>query len=225
MATHSLTDPIEIARHNMVEQQIRPWDVLDPNVLAALYQVKREGFVPASHQHLAFFDMDIPLADGQVMLSPKLQARLVQELNLQAQDQVLEIGTGTGYTAALMAQLAHTVTTIESNPNIAATAKANLARAGIHNVVLMEGDGLAENGLWHRQQFDAILITGSLPSVPDHLFEMLKPDGRMVAIVGQLPIMQATLFTKRGTSISEISLFDTVAPMLTGAAVPSSFSF
>lgn len=225
MATHSLTDPIEIARHNMVEQQIRPWDVLDPNLLAALYQVKREAFVPASQQHLAFFDMDIPLGDGQVMLSPKLQARLVQELNLQADDQVLEIGTGTGYTAALMAQLAHTVTTIESNPSIAAMAKANLARAGIHNVVIMEGDGLAENGLWHRQQFDAILITGSLVSVPDHLFEMLKPDGRLVVVVGQLPIMQASLFTKQGTSIAEISLFDTVVPPLTGAPAPSSFSF
>jgi protein-L-isoaspartate(D-aspartate) O-methyltransferase len=225
MATQFLTDPIEIARHNMVEQQIRPWDVLDPNVLAALYQIKREAFVPASQQHLAFFDMDTPLVDGQVMLSPKLQARLVQELNLEPEDQVLEIGTGTGYTAALISQLAHTVTTIESNANLAAQAKANLAKAGIQNVVIMEGDGLAENGLWHRQQFDAILISGSLPSVPDHLFEMLKPNGRLVAIVGQPPIMQAIVYTKQGTSIAETSLFDTVAPMLLGASVPSSFSF
>ncbi len=225
MAHQSLSDPIEIARHNMVEQQIRPWDVLDPRVVAALYSVKREHFVPHELQHLAFFDMDLPLGDDQVMLSPKLSARLVQELNLQAQDQVLEIGTGTGYTAALLSQLAQSVTTIECRPSLAAQAKARFAETGLNRIQVMEGDGLAENGLWHRQQFDAILITGSLPEVPSHLFDMLRPDGRLVAIVGQPPIMQATLYTKQGTSIAETGLFDTIAPRLTGAPAPNAFSF
>ena len=215
---------IEQARFNMIEQQIRPWDVLDPAVLSLLGAVRREDFVPAAYRAMAFVDCEVPLPDGQCMLAPRVEARLLQELALHKHERVLEIGAGSGFMAALLAHRSQHVTTLELRPALARLASANLRRAGVMNAVVREVDGA--HGLPDEAPFDAIVLSGSVAAVPQQLLDQLKVGGRLVAIVGEQPIMQAMLFT-RGSEhgcASEV-LFDTVASRLSGFAQPSRFRF
>ena len=215
---------IEQARFNMIEQQIRPWDVLDPAVLALLAAVRREDFVPAAHRAMAFVDTEVPLAEGQSMLAPRVEARLLQELALHKHERVLEVGAGSGFMAALLAHRSQHVTTLELRPALARMASENLRRAGVMNAVVRELDGA--RGLPAEAPFDAIVLSGSVAAVPQHLLDQLKVGGRLVAIVGQQPVMQAVLTTRgsdRGWA-TEI-LFDTVAPRLSGFDEPSRFRF
>jgi protein-L-isoaspartate(D-aspartate) O-methyltransferase len=218
---------IEIARFNMVEQQIRPWDVSDDNVLKALTAVRREQFVPAALRALAFADIEIPLivqsADThQTMLSPKMEARLAQLLLLKSDDCVLEVGTGSGYQAAMLGYLAREVTSIEIDPRLVAFAQHNLQQAQIKNVRVETGDG--SNG-WGTTEYDAILVTGSLPAIPDALKYQLRVGGRMVVIVGQAPAMTVYRITRTtAASFETTSLFETVVKPLSGPVV-SHFKF
>lgn len=218
-----LTD-IELARFNMIEQQIRPWDVLDTTVLALLGVVKREDFVPAAHRALAFMDTEIPLPAGQSMLSPKVEARLLQELNLRRHERVLEIGAGSGYMAALLSHRARQVVTLEIVPELARLATGNLAKASVANVSVVEADGSKD--LPQAGPFDAILLSGSLSSVPQTLMSQLSVGGRLVAIVGTDPVMQAVQVTRVGErDYRTVELFDTLAPRLSGFDEPSRFHF
>jgi protein-L-isoaspartate(D-aspartate) O-methyltransferase len=221
-------DPaLEQARFNMVEQQIRPWDVLDTQVLDLLFKVRREHFVPPSLRALTFVDMEIPLRvggvdTGEFMLAPKLEARLLQELALKPTDSVLEIGAGSGYQAALMASQASQVTTVEIDSRLAAFAQENLRRQGITNVRVETGDGRSG---WGTTEYEAILVSGSVPEVPDGLKYQLRVGGRMLVIVGQAPVMTAWLITRStAASFDSISLFETVVKPLRGATV-SKFRF
>jgi protein-L-isoaspartate(D-aspartate) O-methyltransferase len=215
---------VEQARFNMIEQQIRPWDVLDPSVLSLLAVVKREDFVPAAHRAVAFMDLEVPLPGGQVMLAPRVEARLLQELGLQRHEKVLEVGTGSGFMAALMAHKAQTVVTYEKRAELASLARENLRHAAIMNVEVRQGDG--SNGDAGRGPWDAILLSGSVAEVPAALLQQLKVGGRLVAVVGTEPVMRA-LRVRRVSErefVTEV-LFDTVAGRLEGFASPSTFSF
>lgn len=218
---------VEQARFNMVEQQIRPWDVLDENVLQALFAVQRELFVPPAMQLLAFADVELPLVvnaieTNETMLSPKVEARLAQELQLKPTDCVLEIGTGSGYQAALLARLAQQVTSVEVNSKLAAYAQQNLQRNHVDNVRVETGDAHAG---WGATEYDAILLTGSVPVVPDGLKYQLRVGGRMVVVVGQSPVMVACRITRISAANFETTeLFDTVIKPLRGTAV-SQFKF
>jgi protein-L-isoaspartate(D-aspartate) O-methyltransferase len=215
---------IEQARFNMIEQQIRPWDVLDPQVLDLLFVVKREDFAPPAYRNLAFADMEIPLGNGQVMLAPKIEAKMLQELGLKKTDKVLEIGTGSGYMAALLAARAEHVVTIECRPALADIAKQNLERAGVANVTVELGDGA--NGWAQRGPYDAIVVSGSLPSVPDVLLKQLRVGGRLAVVVGEAPVMEAQLITCTADGIyNTVNLFETVIPALDGVATKESFAF
>ncbi len=208
----------EIARFNMIEQQIRPWEVLDPHVLQLLSTVKREDFVPPAMKALAFVDTQVPLAGGSVMLEPKVQARLLQELQVQRHEKVLDIGTGSGFMAALLAHRGQHVFTLECDPALAKTARENLRRSGVVNVTVVECSAAAgAMGLPSEGPFDAILLGGSVAEVPRALLEQLKVGGRLVAIVGEQPIMTARLYRRAAeASWSQTDLFDTVAPRLAG---------
>lgn len=225
-APTSLPD-LEQTRFNMVEQQIRPWDVIDPKVLDLLFQVKREQFLPPGLQSLAFVDMEVPLRIGGVdtgenMLAPKLEARLLQELALTSADSVLEIGTGSGYQAALMAAQASQVTSVEIDSRLAAFAQENLSRAGISNVRVETGDGRSG---WGSTEYDAILVSGSMPESPDSLKYQLRVGGRLLVILGQAPVMTAWLITRTtAASFDSVSLFETVVKPLRGTTV-SKFKF
>lgn len=217
----------ELARFNMIEQQIRPWQVLDPAVLALLASVKREDFVPAQHRALAFVDTQIPLLagpDAPCMLEPKVEARLLQELRVQHSDRVLEVGTGSGFMAALLAHRAQSVTTLEINPALVDLARRNLQQAGLGRVKVLQADGAAKlpvEGPW-----DVILLSGSVAELPKSLLEQLKTGGRLAAVVGQQPIMRAIVATRvSDTAWSETEIFDTVAPRLQGFREPSNFRF
>ena len=217
----------ELARFNMIEQQIRPWQVLDPSVLALLAVVRREDFVPPAHKAMAFVDTQVPLladAAGPCMLEPKVEARLLQELRVTHADRVLEIGTGSGYMAALLAHKAQEVVTLEIRPELVTMAQANLKRAGLSRVRVLQADGA--QGVPAGGPFDVILLSGSVAEVPKSLLQQLKVGGRLAAIVGEQPIMRARLFTRVSqTSWSDVDLFDTVAPRLAGFAEPSRFKF
>jgi len=226
MNTQTPTD-IEQARFNMIEQQIRPWNVLDDKVLQALFTVPREQFVPPALAALAFSDVELPLSSHaldtrETMLSPKVEARLAQELQLKPTDCVLEIGTGSGYQAALLAQLVRQVVSVEVDPKLAAYAQQNLQRNQVQNVVVETGDAHAG---WGATEYDAILLTGSVPVVPDGLKYQLRVDGRMVVVVGQAPMMTACRITRTSAAqFDTVPLFDTVIKPLCGVAT-SSFKF
>jgi protein-L-isoaspartate(D-aspartate) O-methyltransferase len=214
------------ARFNMIEQQIRPWEVLDPQVLNLLSVVRREDFVPLAHKALAFVDMEIPLgaAPGQVMLAPRVQARLLQELALKNTDKVLEVGTGSGFMAALMAHQAASVLSIESDARLAAQAQANLQKAGVNNVTVRVADG--SQGAAADGPFDAILLSGSVAQVPTALLQQLKVGGHLVAIVGDEPMMRATVVTRNSDSgFTTTEPWDCNAPRLAGFTAPSRFAF
>jgi len=214
----------EVARANMVESQIRTWDVLDQRVLDLVLELKREDFVPAAYRALAFADMEIPLGHGEAMLAPKLEARLVQELGVTPTDRVLEIGTGSGYMTALLARLGSHVTSVEIVGEFSREAAARLERHGIRNVTLEIGDGALG---WPRHApYDAILVTGSLPMLPDELKAQLAPDGRLVAVVGKPPIMTAQLVTCLAPGkFSVVGVFETSIPPLKHAREPERFVF
>ncbi len=229
---------IEQARFNMIEQQIRTWEVLDGSVLSLLSLVKREDFVPAAHRAMAFVDTEVPLPHGQSMLAPKVEARLLQELAVQRHERVLEVGAGSGYMAALLAHKAQHVTTLEIVPELAHFAADNLRRAWVGNVTVLEAD--ASQAPPVDGPFDVILLSGSVAEVPRALLGQLKPGGRLAAIVGQLPIMRAVLLTRApagpgaagagkstlpGGGFATVELFDTVAPRLVGFGEPSRFTF
>ena len=214
---------IEQARFNMIEQQIRPWEVLDPQVLDLLFVVKREDFVPAVYRDLAFADMEIPLGEGQVMLAPRIEARLLQELSVRKSDKVLEIGTGSGYMAALLAARAEHVVTIELRPEIAAIARDNLQRAGVGNVTVECADGI--RGWTQRAPFDVIVLSGAVPQIPDAVLKQLRVGGRLAAVVGTAPVMEAQLITCVAEGVfNTVNLFETVIPALDGADAKPGFS-
>ena len=214
------------ARFNMIEQQIRPWEVLDPQVLALLSTVRREDFVPLAHKALAFVDMEIPLgaAPCQVMLAPRVQARLLQDLAVQKTDKVLDIGTGSGFMAALLAHQAASVLSLEIDSILAAQAQANLQKAGVSNATVRCADG--SQGAAADGPFDAIVLNGSVAEVPAALLQQLSIGGRLVAIVGEEPMMRATLITRTSdSSWTTTEPWDSNAARLTGFAEPSRFKF
>ena len=214
------------ARFNMIEQQIRPWEVLDPNVLALLSTVRREDFVPLAHKALAFVDMEIPLgaASNQVMLAPRVQARLLQDLAVQPTDKVLDIGSGSGFMAALLAHQAASVLSLEVDPALAAQAQTNLQKAGVVNAVVRCTDG--SQGAAADGPFDVILLSGSVAEVPAVLLQQLSIGGRLVAIVGDEPMMRTTLITRSGdNSWTTTEPWDCNAPRLSGFVEPSRFKF
>ena len=214
------------ARFNMIEQQIRPWEVLDPQVLELLSVVRREDFVPLAHRALAFVDMEIPVGDqpGQVMLAPRVQARLVQDLAVKKTDKVLEIGTGTGFMTAMLAHQAAQVLSYELDADLARQASANLLKAGITNAKVRHGDG--SHGAAGEGPFDVILLAGSVAEVPQVLLDQLAVGGRLAAIVGEDPMMRATLITRTGPgSLVTAQPWDANAPRLSGFAEPSAFRF
>jgi len=218
---------IERARFNMIEQQIRPWSVSDLRVLDALAGLRRERFVSSGMQALAFSDVELPIViDGidthETMLAPKLEARLAQALQLQATDCVLEIGTGSGFQAALLARLAQQVASVEIDSRTAAYAVQNLQRNQVDNVRVEVGS--AHTG-WGAEQYNAILLTGSVPCLPDTLKYQLCVGGRLVAVVGSAPIMTVLRITRSSASNFETQgLFDTVIKPLHGLT-PSQFKF
>lgn len=219
----------EQARFNMIEQQIRPWDVLDQSVLQLLAAVKREDFVPIAYKQLAFTDMEIPLQpggkQGLSMLAPKVEARILQDLTIHKHEKVLQIGTGSGYMAALLAHKAQRVISLEINEQQAQTARENLQRAGIHNCEVRVADG-SKTDLSVDGPFDVIVLSGSVAQVPQALKDLLKPAGRLVAIVGNAPVMCATYIIKDASgSVVTTQPWDTFAPRLQGFADTPIFSF
>ena len=214
----------EQARFNMIEQQIRPWDVLDPDVLQLLSLVRREDFVPAPLRALAFSDTELPLANGRRMLAPKVEARLLQELQIKPNERVLELGTGAGYLSALIAHQAAELISVDSDATLLDAARTALRRTGLSRVELVQGEPLA--GYAARGPYDAIVLTGSVPELPTALLAQLKAGGRLLAIVGEEPVMRALLVRQAapGQTVST-ELFDTVAARLPGVAEPSPFAF
>ncbi len=215
---------IEQARFNMIESQIRTWEVLDQAVLDTLAEVRREEFVPPQYRSLAFVDMEVPLGHGETMLAPKLEARLLQELTLKPGDKVLEIGTGSGYMAALLARLAGQVVSIELHVDLSAAAAERLARHRIENVTLQVGNGAL--GWPGEGPYDAIVLTGSVPMIPAELRGQLSEGGRLLAVVGEAPVMTARLVTQVAPGVyNETGLFETCIAPLREVRQPERFVF
>ncbi|QYF95614.1 protein-L-isoaspartate O-methyltransferase [Massilia sp. PAMC28688] len=215
---------IEQARFNMIEQQIRPWNVLDQDVLDSLVVVKREDFVPDAYKALAFVDTEIPLPGGEAMLTPKIEARLLQEVQLKKHENVLEIGTGSGYMAALLAHKARHVTTVEIAPELKALAEANLARAGVTNVTVELGDGA--QGWSKGAPYDVIVISGALEELPETFLKQVKVGGRIAAIIGRAPVMSAQITTRVSeTAYDTVKVFETNVQQLKAAVTASRFTF
>jgi protein-L-isoaspartate(D-aspartate) O-methyltransferase len=215
---------IEQARFNMIEQQIRPWEVLDPVVLELLFQVKREDFVPDGQRELAFADLEIPLGHGESMMQPKVEARILQELGIQPGENVYEVGTGSGYLTALLARSARHVTSAELRGDFSRRAAECLRRESVRNVTLLEGDSarapLAESA------FDVIVLTGSTPILPQAFLDRLSPGGRLFAVVGDVPVMKAILVRQPvAGSFQHVELFETLVKPLVNAAQPPRFRF
>lgn len=212
------------ARFNMIEQQIRPWNVLDMRVLEILSVVPREDFVPPAHRALAFADLEIPLGHGECMLAPRMEARLLQDLQLQGTERVLEIGAGSGYMAALLSKQCSSVLSLEINPDLADMARTHLQHADIRNAEVRVANGalaMPDDGL-----FDAIVLSGSVEQLPQHLLDMLAVGGRLIAVAGDEPIMCATLATRVGQEeVRSVKLWDANAPRLHGFAERSHFRF
>jgi protein-L-isoaspartate(D-aspartate) O-methyltransferase len=215
---------LERARFNMVEQQIRTWEVLDQRVLDLLLRVRREEFVPEQYRTLAFADMEIPLGHGEKMLQPKLEARMLQELAIRDTDQILEVGTGSGYMTALLASLGRHVYSVEIRPEFTPAAAAKLAAHGIRNATLESGD--AARGWDKHAPYDVMVLTGSVPVLPQAFQKSLKPGGRLLAVVGEPPVMEARLITCRSAgAYNSIELFETCIPPLKNALQPERFVF
>jgi protein-L-isoaspartate(D-aspartate) O-methyltransferase len=214
---------LDQARFNMIEQQIRPWEVLDQRVLDLLSRVPREDFVPEAYRKLAFADINIPLGDNQMMMSPKVEARILQALNVQDDETVLEVGTGSGYVTALLASLAKQVISVDINPDMTRQAGEKLTAHGFTNVTLETGD--AARGWDNHAPYNIIVVTGSLPLLPDTFKQALKVGGRLLAIVGDSPAMGVLLITRVGdTEWAQETLFETDLPALINAPQPERFS-
>lgn len=212
---------VELARHNMIEQQVRPWDVLDSRVLGVLSAVPRENFVPESCRNLAFADLCIPLGHGEVMMKPVVEGRVLQAVSPQAGESVLEVGTGSGFLTACLARLSGQVVSIEWHADFADAARARLAAANIANAKVETAD--AVTAFDPGQAFDVIVVTGAVYALPEHWRGWLKPGGRLFAVVGESPVQRATLFTRSGDSWSEQALFETDLPYLRHAEPPQRF--
>ena len=220
-------DPLrdfEQARFNMVEQQIRTWEVLDQRVLDLLFRVRREDFLPPQYRTLAFVDMEIPIGHGERMLQPKLEARMLQELMLSPTDRVLEIGTGSGYMTALLGSVAAHVYSVEIHEDFTRAAAERLVKCGISNVTLETGDG--SRGWDAHGPYDAIVLTGSVPVLAPAFKASLKPGGRLLAVVGEAPVMEAQLITAvEAGAYNSVSLFETSIAALKNAEQPERFVF
>ena len=214
----------EQARFNMVEQQIRPWEVLDGRVLSLLETIHREDFVPVRYRKLAFADIAIPLDCGQVMMRPKIEARMLQALELREDETVLEIGTGSGFVSACLAGLARRVVSVEIHPELHEQAALKLKDKGIDNVELFVGDVM---GGWQPEQaHDVVVVTGSVPHVPEQFLGWVNPGGRLFVVTGESPAMEARLMKRLDvTEWSEESLFETDLPRLEHSEEPPTFDF
>lgn len=229
------SDPLAQARYNMIEQQIRPWSVLDPGVLALLARVRREDFVPPAYRAMAFMDLEIPLPSasgddaeaalrlGQCMLAPRVEARMLQDLRVAPGESVLEIGAGSGYMAALLAQSAERVLTLEIVPALAQLARDNLARAGIVNAEVRQADGAS--AALAEAPFDVIVLSGSVAELPGALLAQLREGGRLGAIVGSEPVMRFTIARRSGERFATSAPWDGIAPRLRNFPEPSGFDF
>ena len=215
---------IEQARFNMVEQQVRTWEVLDQAVLDLMERAPRDAFVPPEYRSLAYADICVPLAHGEVMMPPRLEARLLQSLQLDAADRVLEIGTGSGFLTYLLAALAGHVVSLEIDEDLLDGARRALEAHTVFNVTLEHGDGV--RGRAAGAPYDAIAVTGSVPVLEDHFQRQLSIGGRLFVVVGEAPAMEARLVRRTGENewITE-SLFETVLPALRGAPAPARFVF
>ena len=215
---------IEQARFNMIEQQIRTWEVLDPVVLDLLFEVKREEFVPPEYRGVAFADLEIPLGHGESMMPPKVEARILQEVGVQPHEEVYEVGTGSGYLTALLARRARHVTSAEIYPDLREHAAANLRAAGVSNVTLLEGD--SARAPLSESAFDVIVLTGSTPVLPQAFLDRLKPGGRLFAVMGDPPAMKAVLVREPVPgAFQHRELFETVVKPLVNCAQPARFRF
>jgi len=215
---------VELARFNMVEQQVRPWDVLDPKILDLLESTPRENFVPDNYKNLAYADIEVPIGNGEVMLAPKHAARMLQALDITPNDTALEVGTGTGYITALLAQCCLKVYSVEIDPELSATAKQNLATLEIDNVTLETG--CAVNGWDKSAPYDVTIITGSLPELPESFKQSMQRGGRLVAILGRGPVMQCVLLIRTGANEwQEEILFETDIKPLSNTKSAAQFVF
>ncbi len=215
---------LEETRSIMVTQQIRPWYVLDDSVLDMLYKIKREDFVPSENRSLAFVDMEIPLGYGQIMLAPKVEARILQELKITKSDKILEVGSGSGYMTALLAEKGNHVYSVEILPELKSLAEKNLKGYNIQNATLEQGD--AAQGWTKHAPYDVIALTGSTPVLPEVFKQSLNIGGRLFAIVGEDPAMQALLITRTGlTEFTTRNLFETSVTPLMNAQQPEKFLF
>ena len=218
----------EVERYHMVEQQIRPWNVSDPDILALLGRMRREDFVPAAYRNLAFSDLEIPLregaaGEGPAMLAPKVEARILHDLHVQPHESVLEVGTGSGFMAALLGQRARQVLTLEIDADLALQARQRLEASGATNVMVRTADGA--QGAAADGPFDVIVLSGSVAVVPKALLEQLKPGGRLFAVVGDEPMMRATIVTRTDAGFTTSQPWDFVTPRLQNFSEPSRFAF
>ena len=215
---------IKTARFNMVEQQIRPWEVFDKRVLDLMGEAPRHEYVPSAYRNLAFADLHIPLGNGREMMSPKVEARLLQALEIQSTDKILEVGTGCGYITSLLAALGGQVISVDSDTELSKQAEANLSAHGVDNVTLEVGD--ATNGWDANQPYDVIVVNGSMQHLPEALCENLNIGGRLVAIIGKPPVMEAILIQRVGEkNWSDVSLFETDLAALPNTEEPQRFVF
>ena len=226
------SDPVAQARYNMIEQQIRPWNVLDAGVLELLAAVPRENFVPPAYRSMAFMDIEIPLLGddaeeavrrGHSMLQPRVEARMLQDLEITGTDRVLEIGAGSGYMAAMLAYRAARVISLEIVPELVEMARENLRDAGVQNADVRQGDGAL--GAIPDGPFDVIVLSGSVAQVPANLLALLRNGGRLGAIVGGEPVMRFTLVRRTGDRFETTTPWDTIAPRLVNFPEPSGFIF
>lgn len=218
------TMDFEQARFNMVEQQIRPWDVLDPEVLGLMMSVKREEFVPEAYRAIAFADVEVPLSAGAKMWPPRVEAKILQELVVKKGDRVLEIGTGSGFFAALLANLATDVVSVEIDRALADAARKTLQKNGVANVTVEVGDGV--KGWAAKAPYDVIVISGAVPVVPAELLAQLKVGGRLAAIVGEAPVMNAQVITQTAEGVfSTVNLFETITDPLKNTKPAPAFEF
>lgn len=215
---------LEQARHNMIKQQIRPWDVIDERVLEAMQQIPREEFVPEAYKNFALADFEIPLNTEQKMMFPRVEGRLLQALDIQEDDNILEIGTGSGYVTALLAKLGKNVTSVEIDAELAQSAKEKLAAHGCNNASVIEGDGVKG---WNTQApYDVILIQASLMEIPKCFYEQLRVSGRMVAVMGSAPVMNAVLVKRlNANNFDTVHLFETDIAPLINQSIKKHFDF
>jgi protein-L-isoaspartate(D-aspartate) O-methyltransferase len=218
---NAMTMNVEHARHAMIEQQVRPWDIVDLQVLAAMSEVPRENFVPPAYRDLAFADTELPIGHGETMFKPVLEGRMLQGLKLQPNDEVLEIGTGTGFITACLASLCRSLVTVDLHADFIANAKNRLAALDLNNVRYEQADALAFNP---DQQFDAIAVTGAVTDVPQVFLDWLRPGGRLFIIHGQSPAQEAVCLTRSAQGFDTESLFETDIPYLVGAQPVDRFS-